>query len=146
MKDCSTAIRTAYFTALNNNVTLNSVPVPFYDQVPSGALYPYIYVSDFTCTEETTKDSFGYDATMTIVAVMKYPANFGGESDIDLIAAQVENIIRGATTASDPISFLPAFINVITDLEQTNYFRAEAPDGILFYRTLKFRHRVQEAG
>ncbi len=146
MTDPSTAIRTSYYTALNNHVTLNAVPVPFYDQVPSNAAYPYMYVSDYTCTEDTTKDAFGYNATITLVAVMKYPANSGGESDIDVIAGQIENIIRGATTWSDPISFLPDFINVITQLDQTNYFRAQAPDGILFYRTLKFRHRVQEAG
>lgn len=145
MKDCSATIRSAYYAALNNQVTLNSSPVPFYDQVPSNTPFPYMYVSGFTCGEETTKDLFGYNATMTIVAVMKYPANYGGESDIDVIAGQVENIIRGATTASDPISFLPDFINVITELEQTNYFRAEASDGIFFYRTMKFRHRIQEA-
>ena len=146
MKDTSTALRTAYFNALNNVITLNSVPVPFYDQVPSNALYPYVYVSDFTCTEETTKDAFGYNATITVVCAMKYDANYGGESDIDVIAGQVENIVRGATPASEPLSFLPNFQHVITQLDQTNFFRAQAPDGVIFYRTLKFRHRVQELG
>jgi len=144
MKDASAAIRTAYYTALNNVVSLNSSPVPFYDQVPSGTTYPYMYVSDFTCTEETTKDYFGWNATMTVVAAIKYSANYGGESDIDTIANQIENIVRGGTTQSQPISFLPDFQNVITELDQSNFFKALAPDGIVFYRTLKFRHRIQQ--
>jgi len=144
MKDPATAIRTAYYNALNNVVSLNSSPIPFYDQVPSGAAYPYIYVSDFTCTEETTKDIFGWDATITLVAAMKYTANYGGESDIDTIAWQIENIVRGGTTTSQPLSFSPDFLNVITQLDQSNFFKALAPDGIVFYRTLKFRHRIQQ--
>lgn len=144
MKDTAKAIRTAYYSALNNVVTLNSSPVPFYDQVPSGAAFPYMYVSDFTCVEETTKDVFGWNATITIVAAMKYTANYGGQSDIDNIAGQIENIVRGAATTSQPLSFLPDFMNVITELDQSNFFKVEAPDGIVFYRTLKFRHRLQQ--
>jgi hypothetical protein len=144
MKDPATAIRTAYYNALNNVVTLNSSPVPFYDQVPSNAAYPYMYVSDFTCVEETTKDNFGWNATVTIVTAMKYPANYGGQSDIDNIAGQIENLVRGANTTSQPLSFLPNFQNVITEMDQSNFFRAQVPDGIMFYRTLKFRHRIQQ--
>jgi len=144
MKDPATAIRSAYYTALNNVVTLNSSPVPFYDQVPSDSAYPYIYVSDFTCTEETTKDVFGWNATITLVAAMKYDANYGGQSDIDNVAGQIENIVRGSTTTNQPLSFSPNFQNVITQLDQSNFFKAMAADGIVFYRTLKFRHRIQE--
>ena len=144
MKDPATAIRSAYYTALNNVVTINSSPVPFYDQVPSDSAYPYIYVSDFTCTEETTKDVFGWNATITLVAAMKYDANYGGQSDIDNVAGQIENIVRGSTTTNQPLSFSPNFQNVITQLDQSNFFKAMAADGIVFYRTLKFRHRIQE--
>ena len=134
----------AYYNALNNIVSLNSAPVPFYDQVPSNAAYPYMYVSDFTCVEETTKDVFGWNATITIVAAMKYPANYGGQSDIDSITAQIEDIVRGSTTTSQPLSFAPDFANVITQLDQSNFFKVSVADGIVFYRTLKFRHRVQQ--
>jgi hypothetical protein len=144
MKDASTIIRSAYYTALNNVVTLNSASVPFFDQVPSNTAYPYMYVSDFTCVEETTKDFFGWNATITIVAAMKYAANFGGQSDIDNIAGQIENIVRGSTTSSQPLSFAPNFQNVITELDQSNFFKTEVADGIVFYRTLKFRHRIQQ--
>lgn len=144
MKDASKTIRTAYYNALNNIVSLNSAPVPFFDQVPSNAAYPYMYVSDFTCVEETTKDVFGWNATITIVAAMKYPANYGGQSDIDSIAAQIEDIVRGSTTTAQPLSFAPDFANVITQLDQSNFFKVSVADGIVFYRTLKFRHRIQQ--
>ena len=144
MKDSSKSIRTAYYNALNNVVTLNSLPVPFYDQVPSNTAYPYMYVSGFTCVEETTKDVFGWNATITIVAAMKYPANYGGQSDIDGIAEQIENIVRGAATTSQPLSFAPGFQNIITQLDQGSFFKVSVADGIVFYRTLKFRHRIQE--
>lgn len=144
MKDASKTIRTAYFNALNNVVTLNSVGVPLYDQVPSDSKYPYMYVSDFTATEDTTKDFFGQNVTITLVVAMKYPANFGGQSDIDTIASQVSAIVRGTITTSQPLSFTPDFQNVITQLDQSNFFKQEVADGIVFYRTLKFRHRISQ--
>jgi hypothetical protein len=144
MKDASKTIRTAYYNALNNVVTFNSAGVSFYDAVPSNAAYPYIYVSDYTAVEDTTKDFFGLNVTITLVVAMKYPANYGGQSDIDGIAAQVSGIVRGTFTTSQPLSFLPDFQNVITQLDQSNYFRQEVADGIVFYRTLKFRHRIQQ--
>lgn len=142
MKDSSKIIRTAYYNALNNVVTLNSAGVPLYDQVPSDSAYPYMYVSDFTATEDTTKDFFGQNITITIVVAMKYPANYGGQSDIDSISSQVSGIVRGTITTSQPLSFTPDFQNVITQLDQSNFFKQEVADGIVFYRTLKFRHRI----
>jgi hypothetical protein len=142
MKDANKTIRTAYYNSLNNIVTFNAAGVPFYDAVPSNAAYPYIYVSDYTSAEDTTKDFFGQNVTITLVATMKYPANYGGQSDVDGIAAQVSAIVRGTLTTSDPLSFLPDFQNVITQIDQSNYFRQEVADGIVFYRTMKFRHRI----
>lgn len=144
MTDCNKIIRTAYYNALNNVVQYNSAGVAFYDAVPSNAAYPYIYVSDFTAVEETTKDHFGQNVTITLVVAMKYPANYGGQSDIDGIANQVMGIVRGSATTSQPLSFAPNFQNVITQLDQTNFFRQEVADGIVFYRTMKFRHRILE--
>lgn len=142
MKDANKTIRTAYYNALNNVVRFNSAGVPFYDQVPSTAAYPYIYVSDYTATEETTKDFFGQNVTITLVAAMKYPANYGGQSDVDGIANQVATIVRGTLTTDQPLSFAPDFQNVITQMDQSNFFKQEVADGIVFYRTLKFRHRI----
>src|SRR6185312_16434969 len=109
MKDASKTIRTAYYNSLNNVVTFNSAGVPLYDAVPSNAAYPYIYVSDYTTVEETTKDFFGQNVTITLVVAMKYPANYGGQSDIDGIVSQVTGIVRGTITTSQPLSFLPDF-------------------------------------
>ena len=142
MTDANKIIRTAYYNALNNVVTFNSAGVAFYDAVPSNAAYPYIYVSDYTAVEDTTKDYFGQNVTITLVVAMKYPANYGGQSDIDSIASQVSTIVRGTHTTDQPLSFLPNFQNVITQLDQTNFFRQEVADGIVFYRTMKFRHRI----
>ena len=144
MKDASKTIRTAYYNTLNNTTSLNSTPVPFYDAVPSDSSYPYIYVSDYTAVEETTKDVFGQNVTVTLVVAMKYPANYGGQADIDVIAGQVIGIVRGTFTTSQPLSFAPDFQNVVTQLDQSNFFKQEVADGIVFYRTLKFRHRIAQ--
>jgi hypothetical protein len=109
MKDPNKIIRTAYYNALNNVVTFNSAGVQFYDAVPSNAAYPYIYVSDYTAVEDTTKDFFGQNVTITLVVAMKYPANYGGQTDIDGIAAQVSAIVRGTLTTDQPLSFTPDF-------------------------------------
>jgi hypothetical protein len=144
MKDSSKIIRTAYYNALNNVVQFNSAGVPLYDSVPSNAAYPYIYVSDYTAVEETTKDFFGQNVTITLVVAMKYPANYGGQNDIDGIVSQVTGIVRGTITTSQPLSFTPDFQNIITQVDQSNYFKQEVADGIVYYRTIKFRHRITQ--
>lgn len=148
MLDPSTAIRSAYFNTLNNAITVyiggNPVTVPFYDQVPAGASFPYIYVSGFTCAEDTTKDCFGYIATLILVVAMRYDGNSGGEIDIDSIVNSLVNLIRGGTTRSQPLQFSPSFLNIVTELGGTNSYRVKRENGIVFYRTIKFIHKIQE--
>ena len=146
MKDPALTIRTAYYNALNNIVQFNSAPVPFYTQVPSGSAFPYMYVSDFTSVEDVIADKnvFCLDCTMTVVCCMKYPGNSGGFADVDGISAQVIEIIRGDTTQSTPLPFLPDWQHVICCLAGGNEMKTEVTDGIIFSRILKFRHRIYQ--
>ena len=51
--ELSKAIRTAYFTALNGNVTYNGNDVPLFDAyaIPDGVTYPYILLSSQTSNQ-----------------------------------------------------------------------------------------------
>lgn len=144
MIDVNTTLRTAYFNALNNTITVNGSNVPFYDQVPSGAAYPYIFTSGFTSKEKSTKDEFGYDITVTLAVAMKYPANYGGQSDVDTIVTGIQNKIRGTTTTSYPLSLGPNFQMVNTYLDGTSFNRVDQSDGVYFYRTIRFRHFITQ--
>ena len=146
MKDESLTIRTAYMTALNNVVQYNSVGVPLYDQVPSDTSYPYIYFSGFTSMEDAgaDKDRFTKDVTVTLTVCMRFTQNAGSQMPLDNICNQIENIIRGGQTISPGLSFLPDWDNTISAFTGTNFFKEKVADSVVYYRTLKFRHRIQQ--
>lgn len=148
MEDINTPLRTGYYELLNNVVTLDSVGVPFYDQVPSGATYPYMYNSGVTVVEDFTKDQFGYDVTFTVTIAMKYPANYGGQADIDALANQVLNLVVGASKRPNPPPLapylLPNFGLYFTKLSSSVSDRHDEADGVYFFRMMKFKHSIQE--
>ena len=47
-KDSTTELQTAYYTLLNNNITLSGTPVKVYDDVPASATYPLIQFGSTT--------------------------------------------------------------------------------------------------
>ena len=144
MKDVNKAVRTAYYNALNNTITSNGNPVPFFDQTPSGQAYPYIYVAGNTCTEDGTKDYYGFNYTITIVVSNKETANAGGQLTIDDICDALLHRIKGSSPTDQPLSFAPNFLNVVTSLEQSNYLPSMELDSIIRSRTIKIRHRIQQ--
>ena len=75
---------------------------------------------------------------------MKYPSSSGGFTDVDDIANQVVTIIRGDSTQSQPVSFLPDWQHVICSLANTSSIKTEEADGIIYSRILKFRHRIYQ--
>jgi hypothetical protein len=147
MRYSSKSIRTGYYNALNNVVLFNSNGVPFYDSVPSNpAGYPYMYMSGYSAVEASyTKDSFCQKVLADITIVMKYSGNSGGESDIDGIADQITSIVRGSSAQSpQTLSFLPLFNLVLVYLNLSWFERKKVADGIIYKRTLQFKHIIEE--
>ena len=149
MLDVNTPLRKAYFNVLNGiTASIGGIPtsIPFYDQVTSGASYPYIYTVDTTLAETFTKDTFGGRVTFTIQVAMKYPSNYGGNSDIDNIVTVIKPLIVGLNKGTYPLaaSLLPNFSLLSNVCEMDRNERQEGSDGVYFFRILRFSHIIQQ--
>lgn len=96
--EISKAVRTAYFTALNGNITFNSNVVPVFDAyaVPDGIPYPYILLSSQTSNQLTIKRCKRYNASI-LIDIVTGSTDLIGRSDAEDIAEQVEDIVNPDT-------------------------------------------------
>lgn len=96
--ELSKAIRTAYYTALNGNITFNSEVVPVYDAfaVPDGITYPYILLSSQTSNQLFIKRCKRYN-TSILIDIVTGSTEPIGRSDSEDIAEQIEGIINPDT-------------------------------------------------
>lgn len=104
--ELSKAIRTAYYTALNGNVTFNSNVVPVFDAfaIPDGVTYPYILLSSQTSVQGNLKRCKRYSASI-LIDIVTGSADPIGRSDAEDIAEQIEDIVN-------PDSFADLNLNV----------------------------------
>jgi len=103
--ELSKAIRTAYFTALNGNVTYNGNEVPLFDAyaIPDGISYPYILLSSQTSNQLQIKRCKRYNASI-LIDIVTGSTDPIGRSDAEDIAEQVENIVNPDTFLDPDLS------------------------------------------
>lgn len=96
--ELSKAIRTAYFTALDGQITFNSNVVPVFDAyaVPDGVSYPYILLSSQTSNQLQIKRCKRYNSSI-LVDIVTGSTDPIGRSDAEDIAEQVDAIINPGT-------------------------------------------------
>lgn len=96
--ELSKAIRTAYFTALDGNITHNAQVVPVYDAfaIPDGVTYPYILLSSQTSNQLSIKKCKRYNASI-LIDIVTGSTDPIGRSDSEDIAEQVDDIINPDT-------------------------------------------------
>lgn len=96
--ELSKAIRTAYFTALDGNITFNSQVVPVFDAyaVPDGISYPYILLSSQTSNQLLIKRCKRYNSSIIVDIVTGSTDPIGREYAED-IAEQIDDIINPDT-------------------------------------------------
>lgn len=96
--ELSKAVRTAYFEALDGNITFNSVVVPVYDAyaVPDGIPYPYILLSSQTSNQLSIKRCKRYNSSI-LIDIVTGSTDPIGRSDAEDIAEQIEDIINPDT-------------------------------------------------
>jgi len=124
--ELSKAVRTAYFTALNGNITFNSNVVPVFDAyaVPDGIPYPYILLSSQTSNQLQIKRCKRYNSGI-LIDIVTGSTDLIGREDSEDIAEQIENIINPNTFIDiDLSSYGYQLMNTIrendTDLSDKN--------------------------
>ena len=96
--ELSKAIRTAYYTALDGQITFNSNVVPVFDAfaIPDGVTYPYILLSSQTSNQLRIKRCKRYNASI-LIDIVTGSTDPIGRSDAEDIAEQIENIVNPDT-------------------------------------------------
>lgn len=103
--ELSKAIRTAYYTALNGNVTFESIAVPVFDAyaLPDGIPYPYILLSSQTSNQLSIKRCKRYNASI-LIDIVTGSTDPIGRSDAEDIAEQIESIVNPDTFLDPDLS------------------------------------------
>jgi len=103
--ELSKAIRTAYFTALDGNITFNSNVVPVFDAyaLPDGVSYPYILLSSQTSNQLNIKRKKRYNASI-LIDIVTGSTDPIGRSDAEDIAEQVDAIVNPDTFIDPDLS------------------------------------------
>lgn len=139
-KDSTTELQVAYYTLLNNNVTLSGTPVPVYDEVPANGTYPHIQFADTTLVDNSTKSTFMDNVTFSLSIVDRSSIDNGSRSKLNNVVNQVKQIIRAR-----PVPFNLTNFNVLLSVVDNDIFRKERTNTYTYFiRELRFRHIIEE--
>jgi len=139
-KDSTTQLQIAYYTLLNNNVTLSGNPVPVYDEVPSNGTYPHIQFNDTTLTDNSTKSTFMDNVTFSLSVVDRFSLDNGSRANLNSVVNQVKEIVRAR-----PVPFNLTDFNVLVSVVDNDIFRKEKTNTYTYFiRELRFRHIIEE--
>jgi len=135
------ALQTAYYQALNGNISYDGSNVPVYDIVPKDADYPYIVFVSQNTIEDVTKDDFGTEIVFELDVVTGFEGSFGGKSQAYDISDDVVQAIR--TRTANYLS-LSGFTMITTTLDSSLILQEDYENYVLYINKLRFRHKIQE--
>lgn len=144
MKDPSLALRTAYYTALNGNITYNNATVGVYDHVPQTVVYPYILLGNQTSIDDSDKEDFGTDHTMLVEIITGYSTGYkgGGFTAADTIGEDVMELI---IVSGSHLDLSADGYNVYyTSLVLNENFQENTSTHKIFRKIIRIRHSIQE--
>lgn len=142
--ELSKAIRTAYYNALEGNITYNGIEVPIFDAyaVSDGVTYPYVLLSSQTSNQLRIKRCKRYNASI-LIDIVTGSTDPIGRSDAEDIAEQVDNIISPDTFIDLDLS---AYDYQICDTYRDNDTDLSDKNNIyyIFRKLLTYNHIVVE--
>lgn len=138
----SEELQTAYFTALNGQLSVGGSNVPVFDVVPPDTDYPYVVLTG----QNVIETNFNTDKRITEIVtdvdvVTGFDGSFGGKKQMFDISDQVIGIIRKV-----PGSYLSlqGFTMLTSTLDSTVSIQEQSETNVLFINRLRFRHKIQE--
>lgn len=139
-KDSTTQLQVAYYTLLNNNVSVSGSIVPVYDDIPANATYPLITFEDTSLVDNSTKSTFMDDVTFSLSVVDRFDRDGGSRAKINSAVDQVKTIIRAR-----PVPFDLNDFNVISSVVDSDISLKEKTETYTYFiRRLRFRHVIEE--
>lgn len=142
MKSPAKALKNAYETALQA-LSVGGQQTHFFKSLKQATGPRYMYISDYTENQRSTKDAFGTEVTMGITCVAPFDGSNGQIDEADDMADQVIQ-----TVVVEPGSYMSitGFYNIVITLDDSGMSRPrEEQNGTASVRTLRFRHIIGES-
>jgi hypothetical protein len=141
MKDVGYSLRKAYYDKLNGAVTLNSVAVPVYDNVPDSANYPYIQISNISVVDNSTKDNFNNNCVVTVQVFTGTDGTNYSKADADTISNQVMTLLINRSSLPNAA---PDFKVITNLLESTGYIESQFDGFYEVRKVIRIRNIVEQ--
>lgn len=141
MKSPSKELQTAYFTALNGNISYGGDNVPVYDVVPNNVAYPYIHLQDqIVNVQPQTKDTYITEVIFQIDIVTGFEGAYGGKSQAyDISNDVMDTIINRGSYLS-----LTNFNLFQCSLDLSSMVTTQTDTHILYINRIRFRNLIEE--
>ena len=141
MKDVGYSLRKAYYTKLNNAVTVNGNYVPVYDNVVDTANYPYIQISNISVVDESTKSNFNSNCVVTVQVFTGTDATSYSKSEVDNISNQVMQLLINRSSLPDAS---PDFKVITNQLESSSYLESQYQGFYEVRKVIRIRNIVEQ--
>jgi len=141
MKDVGYSLRKAYYDKLNGAVTLNSVAVPVYDNVPDSANYPYIQISNISVVDNSTKSNFNSNCVVTVQVFTGTDGTNYSKADADTISNQVMVLLINRSSLPNAA---PDFKVITNLLESTGYIESQFDGFYEVRKVIRIRNIVEQ--
>lgn len=141
MKDVGYSLRKAYFDKLNGMVTVNSVIVPIYDNIPDTASYPYIQISNVSVVDESTKSNFNSNCVVTVQVFTGTDATSYSKTQSDNISNQVMQLLINRSSLPDTF---PDFKVITNQFESSSYIENMYQGFYEVIKVIRIRNIVEQ--
>ncbi len=141
MKDVGYSLRKAYYTKLNNAVSINGNYVAVYDNVIDTANYPYIQISNISVVDESTKSNFNSNCVVTVQVFTGTDGTNYSKSDADNISNQVMQLLINRSSLPDAA---PDFKVITNSLESTTYTETQYQGFYEVRKVIRIRNIVEQ--
>lgn len=141
MKDVGYSLRKAYYTKLNNAVTINGNYVAVYDNVSDTASYPYIQISNISVVDESTKSNFNNNCVVTVQVFTGTDGTNYSKQDVDNISNQVMQLLIDRSSLPNAA---PDFKVITNSLESTSYIESQYQGFYEVRKVIRIRNIVEQ--
>lgn len=139
MKNPSNSLRSAYFQALNGNVTVNGQPIKVYNKVlDENTGDAYIILSNETGRRELSKCRDLREQTLLIDIVTKFPPYDGSNELANDIQEQVSQLVDTGIE----LDLGPDFQSVLTEEEDSHDIDLQTPAETIIRKLIRYRHLI----
>lgn len=143
MKDIGKVIRTAIVTALDGNITYNSINVGIFDEAPTEAqTQPYIILSTQTESDASNNARFVTEGSILLDIVTIQGASVTKEI-AENISDQILDILQPTVTTTG-LTLQTGFSLTYFRKESATYLHATTNTSQMLRKVLRFAFRIQE--